>query len=142
MELLLYLLDNAETTLDSCNMLSEVSAMMLQDLVFPNAIWKAGRMETAARAVAIECLARLFMVKGPKDKGPEFLGYVPVSFLHAEQGESAPGVQSDGDETLLRRLIVPILSNAMDEELLAVRQTAMNIVYVLSDGHAFKTGIA
>jgi hypothetical protein len=125
MQLVLYLVGNAAGTVDSAGCLKDVSGVLLQSLVFPPAIWKAGRVEASVRALAIECILHLVTSAEKKDG---YIGHVPLAFLYFKQCENAPGVVGDGDDTVLRKLLIPILVGSMDEEDVAVRVCTLKVL--------------
>ena len=53
--LLSALMMNSKDTLDSKDLFSDFALILVQDMVLPNCVWKAGRVAGAVRTTAVSC---------------------------------------------------------------------------------------
>ena len=65
--LLSHLVMNAKETLDSRGKFSDVSVIIVKDIIIPNMVWQAGRVASAIRTSAVSCMWALLQ-SGVLDK--------------------------------------------------------------------------
>ena len=58
---------NAKETLDSRGKFSDVSVIIVKDIIIPNMVWQAGRVASAIRTSAVSCMWALLQ-SGVLDK--------------------------------------------------------------------------
>ena len=58
---------NAKETLDSRGKFSDVSAIIVKDIIIPNMVWQAGRVASAIRTSTVSCMWALLQ-SGVLDK--------------------------------------------------------------------------
>ena len=129
------LLSNPTKTLNSHQQLPKISFKLLESVLIPNAIWKAGKKHTALRNIAIECIYHIFH-SSTTEEG--FVGHVPIN------GLSSLGNVGGEMRSYVSACILPMMMNVLDDDALKTRLFSIGIVDALLEvdilnGKKFKT---
>lgn len=126
------LLDAPKENLDSSGLLKDFSFRILSEIIQPNAIWKAGKKMASLRSIAMECIYKLF--HGENCFG-QYAGYIPLHSLNSSTVE-----MNQEDSTFLRKHLLPILINLLDEDSVRARSITLDTIVKLFTTRSFNSG--
>ncbi|KAI9350767.1 armadillo-type protein [Obelidium mucronatum] len=108
----LHLLQVNPTPLNSSGSLSRASSVIIESIVLPATIWRAGRKLARLRGLGMQVLANILNPEHTKETG-QFLGYIPKSVMNSflkEDGQYLPVTTACMEEDELETRMVAVQS--------------------------------